>query len=148
MNNKLSEPLFGHTLAIVGDFAGVYKPIGVSVMETRGEPPVDDRASGPDSQPVANHTDGPNQRRRRRFEIKSNVRVLRRDRAYDGPEIAPLVDASTDGILFTTDQEYPPGAELLVKFPYPGNSSPQQVGRVVRVETLPDGRRCVAVVLR
>lgn len=150
MNNKVSVPLIGQTLAVVEKFADDSSWLGVSVPETSGEPFVDndEEVPGPNIQPERKQANRYNRRRRRRFEIKSNVRVLQWKQAYPQPDIASLVDANADGILFITDQDYPQGAELLVKFPYPGNGSPQQVGHVVRVKILSDGRRCVAVALK
>ena len=84
-------------------------------------------------------------RRRRRSRISSSAEIVQWNCVQIKPEIAKLVDASSDGILFTTDREYRVGTELLVRYPFPSSSSPKQKGTVVRVEELPDGRRQVAV---
>ena len=88
------------------------------------------------------------QRKRHRFHIKASAQVTRLDSAVADPEIAPLVDASPDGVLFATDREYPVGTRVLVKFPYPSATSPKQTGSVVRVDALPDGSRHVAIAFR
>lgn len=143
MNTKVMEPGFGSTMADTENLASDSSPVDRSDVQTPAESLAEKKA------PVSvMERFGRDRRRRRRFEMKSNVRVLQWNKAYADPDIASLEDANAGGILFTTEQDYPVGAELLVKFPYPGSNSPQQKGRVVRVKTLPDGRRRVAVTLK
>ena len=82
-------------------------------------------------------------RRSRRRQIPASAQVVQWDSPNAVPEIAKLVDVSSDGILFETDREYRVGMKLFVRFPLP--TSPKQAGTVVRVEELPDGHRRVAV---
>ena len=97
----------------------------------------------PVSQQFENKGDGSDKRRRRRRPIPASVQVVRD--CVNVPEIAELVNASTDGILFTTDREYRLGMEVFTRYPFPSATSPKQIGVVVRVEELPDGHRRVAV---
>ena len=143
MNTKVREPLFSSTMDDTENLASDSGPVDRSERETSAEPLADDEAPVPVMQRI-----GRDRRRRRRFEMKASVRVLQWNKSYAEPDIASLEDANAGGILFTTEQDYPLGAELLVKFPYPGYNSPQQKGHVVRVKMLPDGRRRVAVTLK
>ena len=89
--------------------------------------------------------DGSDKRRRRRFRIETSAQITWSDFSVVGPEIATITDASSAGVLFTTNRDYPIGTTLQVTYPYPNSNSPKQEGDVVRVENLPDGRRRVAV---
>lgn len=73
-------------------------------------------------------------RRSRRRQIRSNAEVIDWHSVQVSPDIARVVDASSDGILLETEREYRLGMELFVRFPYPSASSPKQCGKVVRVE--------------
>jgi PilZ domain len=84
-------------------------------------------------------------RHSRRRPIRSNAEIVDWHSVQVKPDIAQVVDASSDGILFATEREYTLGMDLLVRFPYPCASSPKQRGRVVRVEEQPDGHHQVAV---
>jgi len=84
-------------------------------------------------------------RRRRRIRIETPAEIMRLDGADAGAEITTITDASSSGVLFTTNRGYSVGTKLLIKYPYPNSSLPRQEGNVVRVERLPDGRRRVAV---
>ena len=143
MNTKLREPLFEGTMYDSENLGSDTAPVDTSAIETPAKPLAESEVLDSVMERF-----GRDRRRRRRFEMKANVRVLQWNRAYAEPDIASLEDANAGGILFTTDQDYPLGAPLLVKFPYPGYNAPQQKGRVVRVKTLPDGRRRVAVTLK
>jgi len=87
----------------------------------------------------------PSTRRRLRTRIQTPAEVIRVDDREAGADITTITDASSSGILFTTNQAYSVGTRLLVKYPYPNSNFPRQRGKVVRVEKLPDGRRRVAV---
>ncbi|MBI1955707.1 MAG: response regulator, partial [Acidobacteria bacterium] len=91
--------------------------------------------------------DGTERRQHRRYVIKASARVRRKKWAVGGPDIGTAVNASKDGIFFTTDREYRVGMEVFVAFPYTGYNDIEQEGHVVRVEELPEGRRSVAVAL-
>jgi hypothetical protein len=84
-------------------------------------------------------------RHSRRRQIHSNAEVVDWHCVQVKPDVAPVADASPDGILFQSDREYRVGMELLVRFPFPCASSPKQRGTVVRVVEQPDGHRSVAV---
>ena len=143
MNTKVSEPLLDSPMHDTENLASDSAPVEASAMETPAKPLA--KGEVPDS---VLQQFGRDRRRRRRFDMQTNVRVLQWDKAYADPDIASLEDATAGGILFTTDQDYPVGTPLLVKFPYPGHNSLQQKGHVVRVKMLPDGRRRVAVTLK
>ena len=83
-------------------------------------------------------------RHSRRRPIRSNAEIVDWHSVQMSPDIAQVVDASSDGILFETEKQYRVGMELLVRFPYPSASSPKQVGKVVRVEEK-SGHHLVAV---
>jgi hypothetical protein len=84
-------------------------------------------------------------RHSRRRPIRTNAEIVDWHCLQVMPDIAAVVDASPDGILFQSEREYRLGMELLVRFPYPCASSPKQRGRVVRVTEQPEGSRRVAV---
>lgn len=81
----------------------------------------------------------------RRHPIHSNAEIVDWHCVQVKPDVAPVMDASSDGILFSTEREYRVGMELLVRFPFPCTSSPKQRGTVVRVAEQPDGSHRVAV---
>jgi len=84
-------------------------------------------------------------RHSRRRQIRSNAEIVDWHCIQVKPDVAPVVDASPDGLLFQSSREYRPGMELLVRFPFPCASSPKQRGVVVRVDAQPDGNSRVAV---
>jgi hypothetical protein len=68
--------------------------------------------------------------------------------AHIPEEIRPTVNVSRDGLYFTTNREtYDVHLHLYVACPYSGPPSDREreVGRVVRVDSLPDGQWGVAV---
>ena len=96
------------------------------------------------SKPEAEETTRHELRRSRRRPIRSNAEIVDWHSVQVSPDIAHVVDASSDGILIDTEREYRVGMELLVRFPYPSASSPKQVGKVVRAEEK-SGHHLVAV---
>ena len=90
---------------------------------------------------------GPEHRRQRRLAMKANLRVRKKRWATGGPEIAPVGNASKDGVFFVTDRQYEVGTEVMVSCPYSGPGDLEQEGRVVRVDARSDGRRGVAIAL-
>jgi hypothetical protein len=84
-------------------------------------------------------------RRGRRFQIESPAQVKRLDAAFAEPEVTTVTETSNNGALFITDRDYPIGTDLQIEYPFPSQSAAKQGGKVVRVEKLSDGRRCVAV---
>ena len=84
-------------------------------------------------------------RHSRRRPIRSNAEIVDWHCVQVKPDVAPVVDASPDGLLFQSSREYRIGMELLVRFPFPCASSPKQRGVVVRVDAQPDGSSRVAV---
>lgn len=139
---KTGQRFWGRSVAVfAGDPMG-QSPTNHKTTEFAGDPSVN-QVPEPVSQKFENKGDGSDKRRRRRRPIPTSVQVFRD--CINAPETAELVDASTDGILFTTDREYRVGMELIARYPFPSATSPKQVGIVVRVEKLPDGHRRVAV---
>ena len=90
---------------------------------------------------------GPEHRRQRRLAMKANLRVRKKRWATGGHEIAPVGNASKDGVFFVTDRQYEVGTEVMVSCPYSGPGDLEQEGRVVRVDARSDGRRGVAIAL-
>ncbi len=90
----------------------------------------------------------PDQRKSRRTKISLPTRLRPEDPALP-EEVRSTLNASRDGLYFATWQDsYYPGMRLLVTFPYCSSSieiGSQNIGRVVRVERLSDGRWGVAV---
>ena len=99
------------------------------------------------SKPEKQSWDSTERRRHRRYVIKASAMVRRKKWAVGGPDISTVVNASKDGIFFTTDREYRVGMEVFVAFPYTGYNDIEQEGHVVRIEELPEGRRGVAVAM-
>src|SRR5579864_8496798 len=91
----------------------------------------------------------PERRRRLRTRISGPVRV----RVSTGPqqhaEVCTTVDASNDGLLFTTARtDYARGMDLAITFPYSGASGGVQHERtavVARVFEMPEGRSGVGI---
>lgn len=91
-------------------------------------------------------------RKRRRAMISAPVRVRGLNVTNDGPdEISTTIDVSRNGILFVARTKgYYKGMDVAVIFPYSGSPTAihaEQCGRVVRIETLVDGRMAVALAL-
>jgi len=94
---------------------------------------------------VAKTETSTDRRSRRRVRIAATAEITRPDGGGSGPDITTISDASSSGVVFTTNRSYSIGTKLLVKYPYPSSSLPRQVGNVVRVERLPYGLWRVAV---
>ncbi|OFV99933.1 MAG: hypothetical protein A3F68_10230 [Acidobacteria bacterium RIFCSPLOWO2_12_FULL_54_10] len=86
-------------------------------------------------------------RRHRRITVKGNVRVRRKKWAVGGPDVCPVINASRNGVLFSSEREYRVGMEMHVAFPYTGYSDIEQDGFVVRVGQPIEGKREVALAL-
>lgn len=118
----------------------VLKPLSLpelrrKVQEITGHKPPPETARGGDL------------RRYRRVAVKGSARVTNRQCATNGPDLAPVKNASKAGLYITTVRQYRVGDELLVAFPYTGSNDIDQSGVVVRVDERDEGRRCVAVAL-
>ena len=109
------------------------------------EQPSSQQAAGKASTTMAVPGNQGDLRHSRRRQIRSNAEIVNWNSVQVKPDVAPVVDASPDGILFQSDREYSVGMELLVRFPFPCASSPKQRGTVVRVDEQPDGNKRVAV---
>lgn len=87
---------------------------------------------------------GAERRRRLRTKISAPVRVRVNSGTAQQAEVCTTVDASRDGLLFTTAfAEYRPGMDLAVTFPYSGTAGGVQHERtavVARVFEMPEGR--------
>jgi CheY-like chemotaxis protein len=83
-------------------------------------------------------------RRRLRTRISAPVRVRTNSGALQHAEVCTTVDASRDGLLFTTSRtDYTQGMDLAITFPYSGASGGVQHERtaiVARVFEMPEGR--------
>jgi len=86
-----------------------------------------------------------NLRHSRRRQIRSKAEVVDWHSVQITPDVAAVVDASLDGILFQSERKYRMGMELLVRFPFPCASSPKQRATVVRIDEQPNGSSQVAV---
>lgn len=102
---------------------------------------------GPPEKPANNeHTEQPvNERRRRlRTKLSAPVRVRMNSGSTQQAEVCTTVDASRDGLLFTTAlASYRPGMDLAITFPYSGSAGGVQHERtavVARVFEMPEGR--------
>jgi CheY-like chemotaxis protein len=89
-------------------------------------------------------------RRRKRVKMAAPIRVRTYGITNDCfEEICTTVDASRDGVLFTSlRRSYRPGQQLAVAFPYtpgPAAINAEQKAEVVRVTDLPGGHRAVAL---
>jgi len=92
-------------------------------------------------------------RRSRRAKMARPMRVRPSEPRDEHFEDHPVsVNASKDGIYFTTRQEsYYPGMRVFVTFPYSSAHDPmncEYVAEVVRVEKLPNNKTGVAVHLK
>lgn len=83
-------------------------------------------------------------RRRLRTKISAPVRVRMNSGSAQQAEVCTTVDASRDGLLFTTAfAGYRPGMDLAITFPYSGTAGGVQHERtavVARVFEMPEGR--------
>ena len=88
-------------------------------------------------------------RRRLRTRISAPVRVRANAGSLQHAEVCTTVDASRDGLLFTTSrQDYSRGMDLAITFPYSGAAGGVQHERtanVVRVFEMPEGRMGVGI---
>jgi len=91
---------------------------------------------------------GRDRRRRTRVLMNTKVRVRLKSGFGDGPDIAHLLDASSNGVAFATTRPYFLGTEVLVTYPYPGELGLTEAGRVVRVHNMREGLWRVAVAIR
>lgn len=87
---------------------------------------------------------GTERRRRLRTKISAPVRVRMNSGSAQQAEVCTTVDASRDGLLFTTAfAGYRPGMDLAITFPYSGTAGGVQHERtavVARVFEMPEGR--------
>ncbi|HVA16270.1 MAG TPA: response regulator [Candidatus Dormibacteraeota bacterium] len=88
-------------------------------------------------------------RRRLRTKLSAPVRVRLNSGSLQKAEVCTTVDASRDGLLFTTNlDEYRRGMDLVITFPYSGAAGGVQHERtavVARVFEMPEGRFGVGV---
>ena len=105
-----------------------------------------DVASSPE-RPTENHSAEPSateRRRRLRTKISAPVRVRMNSGSAQQAEVCTTVDASRDGLLFTTAfAGYRPGMDLAITFPYSGTAGGVQHERtavVARVFEMPEKR--------
>lgn len=92
----------------------------------------------------------PERRRRRRAMISAPVRVRGADQTRGGPdEISTTVDVSRIGFkIITAGTNYQRGMDVMVTFPYSIAADAvqaEQLGRVVRIHEMGDGKRGVAI---
>ncbi|HEV2287406.1 MAG TPA: response regulator [Candidatus Acidoferrales bacterium] len=91
----------------------------------------------------------PERRRRLRTKLSAPVRVRANAGVSQKAEVCTTVDASRDGLLFTTQSlEYRRGMDLAVTFPYSGAAGGVQHERtavVARVFEMPEGRYGVGI---
>jgi CheY-like chemotaxis protein len=91
----------------------------------------------------------PERRRRLRTKLSAPVRVRLNSGASQQAEVCTTVDASRDGLLFTTKfPDYRRGMDLVITFPYSGAAGGVQHERtavVARVFEMPEGRFGVGV---
>jgi CheY-like chemotaxis protein len=112
------------------------------------------RRQGGDQPAAADATATRGERRcRRRALISAPVRVRTIDVTDCGPdEVSTTLDVSRDGVLFATQcAAFEVAMVVAVTFPYsksPVAVQAEQIGRVARVTTMPDGRYSVAVMFK
>ncbi|MGH9780832.1 MAG: PilZ domain-containing protein, partial [Candidatus Acidiferrales bacterium] len=95
-------------------------------------------------------TEQPSERRRRlRTKLSAPVRVRLNSGALQKAEVCTTVDASRDGLLFTSKlAEYRRGMDVVITFPYSGAAGGVQHERtavVARVFEMPEGRFGIGV---
>ena len=161
---KLKEDLPDYTRKVIfvtGDIASestwefiderqlpyVIKPISRPLLRQRVIEIVGERLITPVVVPVKPGWDGINRRRQRRIKIETRARVRRKKWEVGEPDIAAVTNASRGGLFFVSDREYRVGMELVVAYPYTGFDDVEQDGYVVRVESLGEGKRGVALAL-
>ena len=90
-------------------------------------------------------------RRRARISALLRVRGLNLTNPQNPDEVLTTIDVSRIGLLFLTcNQSYATGTEVAVTFPYsnaPTAIHAEQIGRIVRVVEVGDGRRAIAIAL-
>lgn len=88
-------------------------------------------------------------RRRLRTKISAPVRVRMNSGVLQQAEVCTTVDASRDGLLFTSSlASYRPGMDLAVTFPYSGSAGGVEHERtavVARVFEMPEGRYGIGI---
>lgn len=106
--------------------------------------PVEKSADGEKADPAATE-----RRRRLRTKISAPVRVRLNSGTSQQAEVCTTVDASRDGLLFTTAfTGYRPGMDLAITFPYSGSAGGVQHERtavVARVFEMPEGRYGIGI---
>lgn len=100
--------------------------------------------------PTADLPERPAERRRRlRTKLSAPVRVRLNSGALQQAEVCTTVDASRDGLLFTTKStDYRRGMDVVITFPYSGAAGGVQHERtavVARVFEMPEGRFGVGI---
>ncbi|MGB7667683.1 MAG: PilZ domain-containing protein, partial [Candidatus Acidiferrales bacterium] len=110
----------------MADSTDVLTPMEKPAENEKAEPPVSER------------------RRRLRTKLSAPVRVRLNSGSTQQAEVCTTVDASRDGLLFTTAfAGYRPGMDLAITFPYSGSAGGVQherTGVVARVFEMPEGR--------
>jgi CheY-like chemotaxis protein len=105
--------------------------------------------TNPANKAEANEHAQSERRRRLRTKISAPVRVRANSGSMQHAEVCTTVDASRDGLLFTTSrQDYSPGMDLAITFPYSGAAGGVQHERtatVARVFEMPEGRMGVGI---
>lgn len=88
-------------------------------------------------------------RRRLRTKVSAPVRVRMNSGAQQQAEVCTTIDASRDGLLFTTAlASYRAGMDLVITFPYSGSAGGVQHERtavVARVFEMPEGRYGIGI---
>jgi CheY-like chemotaxis protein len=114
-----------------------------------GEVMTEPLQSSDDNLPKAEQTSNAERRRRLRTKISAPVRVRQNTGPLHQAEVCTTVDASRDGLLFTTTREdYRRGMDLAITFPYSGSAGGVQHERtavVARVFEMPEGRLGVGI---
>lgn len=91
----------------------------------------------------------PERRRRLRTKLSAPVRVRINSGSLQQAEVCTTVDASRDGLLFTSSiATYRPGMDLAITFPYSGSAGGVQHERtavVARVFEMPEGRYGIGI---
>jgi len=111
---------------------------------------VTEAISSIEQSPVTEAMERATERRRRlRTKLSAPVRVRLNSGSLQKAEVCTTVDASRDGLLFTTNlDEYRRGMDLVITFPYSGAAGGVQHERtavVARVFEMPEGRFGVGV---
>ncbi len=124
----------------------VLKPISRPLRRRKVREIVGDPATDPETgEPAV--WDGVNRRRDRRVNINAQVRVRRKKWEITTPDMAVVVNASRNGLMFASEREYRVGMELLVAYPYTGYDDVEQDAYVMRVEKVDEKHYGIAVAL-